>query len=74
MKSKRYVFSAFIAVCVLATSVAFADVVEEKDQCKDGGWAEVVDAEGNEFKNQGQCVAYLMPAQEDDGGPTPTSN
>lgn len=29
-----------------------------KDQCKDGGWQNLTDANGNPFKNQGQCVSY----------------
>jgi hypothetical protein len=29
-----------------------------KDQCKDGGYKNVTDANGQPFKNQGQCVSY----------------
>ncbi len=29
-----------------------------KDQCKDGGYANLTDASGNGFQNQGQCVSY----------------
>jgi hypothetical protein len=29
-----------------------------KDQCKDGGYLNLTDADGNPFKNQGQCVAF----------------
>ena len=32
--------------------------VTSKDECKDGGWATVTTAEGEPFRNQGQCVAY----------------
>lgn len=28
-----------------------------KDQCKNGGWKTMTDANGNTYKNQGQCVA-----------------
>jgi len=30
-----------------------------KDECKKGGWMDLVDGNGNPFKNQGQCVAYV---------------
>jgi hypothetical protein len=30
-----------------------------KDQCKKGGWQNLEDANGNAFKNQGQCVSYF---------------
>jgi hypothetical protein len=30
-----------------------------KDQCKDGGFANLIDAQGNEFSNQGRCVAFF---------------
>jgi hypothetical protein len=34
-------------------------VVTSKEQCKDNGWQTVKDKNGNSFKNQGQCVAYV---------------
>jgi hypothetical protein len=30
-----------------------------KEQCKDGGFADLTDAQGNAFTNQGQCVAFF---------------
>jgi hypothetical protein len=30
-----------------------------KEQCKDGGFANLTDAQGNEFSNQGQCVSFF---------------
>lgn len=30
-----------------------------KEQCKDGGFVNLTDAEGNAFGNQGQCVAFF---------------
>ncbi|HXR49528.1 MAG TPA: hypothetical protein VN778_00670, partial [Verrucomicrobiae bacterium] len=30
-----------------------------KDQCKEGGWQNVTDNNGNHFKNQGDCVSYV---------------
>ena len=29
-----------------------------KDDCKDGGWMDLVNADGEPFKNQGDCVSY----------------
>jgi hypothetical protein len=33
-------------------------VATNKDQCKKDGYKNVKDADGNSFKNQGQCVSY----------------
>lgn len=52
----------------VATNDFESVIVINKDQCKDGGWKNVTDADGNPFKNQGQCVAYTVPVKEDDGG------
>jgi hypothetical protein len=30
-----------------------------KDDCKDGGWQNLVEADGTSFKNQGSCVSYV---------------
>ena len=35
-------------------------VPTDKEQCKDGGWHNFVDNEGEPFPNQGQCVAFVM--------------
>ena len=35
------------------------EVAADKDACKNGGWESLTDAEGNSFKNQGQCVAFV---------------
>lgn len=32
---------------------------QTKDECKNGGWMNVTDSQGNSFKNQGQCVSYV---------------
>jgi hypothetical protein len=37
-------------------------VPTDKDQCKHGGWQNLADDQGEPFKNQGQCVAFVMPA------------
>jgi hypothetical protein len=34
------------------------NVAKNKDQCKKDGYKNVTDANGNAFKNQGQCVSY----------------
>ena len=36
-----------------------ANTPANKDACKKGGWQGLEDADGNPFKNQGQCVAYF---------------
>ncbi|MBA4182168.1 MAG: hypothetical protein C0506_16400 [Anaerolinea sp.] len=46
------------ALDFLAT-VTFLTVATDKDQCKKGGWEDLVDSEGNSFKNQGDCVSYV---------------
>jgi hypothetical protein len=33
-------------------------VVQDKDDCKDGGWQHLHRANGTPFKNQGDCVSY----------------
>jgi hypothetical protein len=39
-------------------------VPTDKDQCKHGGWQNLADDQGEPFKNQGQCVSFVMPAKE----------
>jgi len=39
---------------------------ESSDDCKDGGWMELADDEGNTFRNQGLCIKYAQGAG--DGG------
>lgn len=34
------------------------NVVKSKDQCKNNGYKDLTDANGQPFKNQGQCVSY----------------
>jgi hypothetical protein len=34
-------------------------VATDKDACKNGGWQNLSDANGNAFKNQGACVSYV---------------
>ncbi len=35
------------------------DQPADKDECKKGGWMNLIDADGNSFKNQGDCVSYV---------------
>lgn len=35
-------------------------VPTSKDDCKQGGWMSLVNADGSSFKNQGQCVSYVQ--------------
>ncbi|HWT40696.1 MAG TPA: hypothetical protein VN081_05530 [Dongiaceae bacterium] len=35
-------------------------VPTDKNQCKDGGWMNLFETDGSAFKNQGQCVSYVM--------------
>lgn len=37
-----------------------------KDQCKDGGWSNYTDGQGNAFKNQGDCVSYVASGGKSD--------
>lgn len=45
-------------------------VASSKDDCKKSGWQEFVDAEGNEFKNQGDCVSYVQSNENAVGNKT----
>lgn len=47
---------AFIRVDPVPTPVS-------KDDCKKGGWQEFTDADGQPFRNQGQCVSYVARTQ-----------
>jgi hypothetical protein len=38
-------------------------VATDKNQCKKGGWMTLKDADGNSFKNQGQCVSSVSKAK-----------
>ena len=36
-------------------------VPTNKDHCKDGGWQNLADVQGEAFPNQGQCVSFVEP-------------
>ena len=42
-----------------SATVTYQTVPTAKDQCKDGGWQNLVDSSGNAFKNQGDCVSFV---------------
>jgi hypothetical protein len=44
------------------------NVPTNKNQCKNGGFANFTDANSNAFKNQGQCVRFVEEHQNDDRG------
>jgi hypothetical protein len=35
-------------------------VPKTKDQCRSGGWQNVVDDQGRPFRNQGLCIAFVQ--------------
>jgi len=39
---------------------AAVTVAAGKDQCKDGGWANMTRADGSSFKNQGDCIQEVV--------------
>ena len=34
------------------------DQPQNKDECKDNGWQNLTDNQGNHFKNQGDCIQF----------------
>jgi hypothetical protein len=38
-----------------------------KDDCKNGGWQNMLDANGHSFKNQGDCVSYVATGGKNQG-------
>ena len=38
---------------------AAAGVATAKDECKNGGWADLTRTDGSSFKNQGDCIQYV---------------
>jgi uncharacterized protein len=39
--------------------LSLVTVPTNRDQCRNGGWADFIRANGTTFKNQGQCVSYV---------------
>ena len=42
-----------------------------KDDCKKGGWKNLVDSQGNPFKNQGDCVSFVATGGSNLGAKKP---
>ena len=42
-------------------------VASNKDSCKNGGWQTMTDANGNSFKNQGDCVSFVATGGKNQG-------
>jgi hypothetical protein len=40
---------------------------QSKEDCKNGGWQNFVDDQGNAFKNQGDCVSYVATKGKNPG-------
>lgn len=45
-----------------------------KDDCKNNGWMNLVDANGNTFKNQGDCVSYVATKGRNPGAGPASGN
>ena len=61
--TKRLLIGLLSAGMALTLALPGAAVAKEKDKdkhvCKNGGWEELVDDGGNEFADQGECVAHV---------------
>jgi hypothetical protein len=40
--------------------LGLAEVPTSKAACKNGGWRNFGDGEGQPFRNQGRCVSYVV--------------
>jgi choice-of-anchor C domain-containing protein len=52
-------------------NVNVTEIVPTKDDCKNGGWATIIDIQGNSFKNQGDCVSYFATGGKNVGSVAP---
>jgi choice-of-anchor C domain-containing protein len=52
-------------------NVDVTETVAAGGNCKDGGWQTMFDAQGNGFKNQGDCVSYLATDGRNPGSVAP---
>ena len=53
------------AAAVVGTIPISSPAELSKDECKNGGWQQLMDAAGNPFKNQGQCVRTTVGARQE---------
>ena len=64
---RRWVAAAAVTGGVLVAGVGIAapawappaNTPHSKADCKNGGWKTHTDAQGNAFRNQGQCVSWV---------------
>lgn len=54
------------AIVRLNITYTTSNVVQTKDDCKNGGWANVTRPDGSAFKNQGDCVSYVASGGRSD--------
>lgn len=66
LRTMTMAVSAALALTALAAPVSAADPATI---CKDGGWQTQQTADGQSFKNQGQCVAYVVRGGQLRGAP-----
>ena len=52
-------------------NVVVSEIVPTKADCKNGGWATMIDNQGNGFKNQGDCVSYFATGGKNLGSVAP---
>jgi len=52
-------FVGVISNVQLGQSADDRDVATNKDDCKEGGWADLTREDGTSFKNQGDCIQYV---------------
>jgi hypothetical protein len=39
------------------------EIIKPEDECKNGGWQDMVRSDGSSFKNQGDCIQYVNTGQ-----------
>lgn len=71
---KKALVSSVVALAIAAVAVVgnivpvYADdylVPTVKEECKSYGWETLVDDQGALFKNQGDCVSFVVPNRDD---------
>jgi hypothetical protein len=68
-------FTSTTAGCCYGPALDNAQVVSltptNADQCKQGGWQALFDDQGNQFKNQGDCVSFVATKGKNPGAVAP---
>jgi hypothetical protein len=57
-----------ITPVTLDVSAALTTEPQRANDCKNGGWKNFTDANGNSFKNQGDCVSYVASKGKNPAG------